>query len=152
MHHGGVTWLEVRSPGFWLLCLSVLFMIAGCASMTPEDSETWRASQSKKLMERAEARWKALIAGDYEKAYQYQSPGYRAVASLQQFKASFGRVVDWRMARVENIQYDDPSSVQVFVALEYAAGLKGKEEYRSVRVLPERWLYSEGNWWYVSTR
>lgn len=143
---------EIRPMAIWLACLSLMFMLAACASMAPEDSEVWRVSQSKKLTERAEARWKALIAGDYERAYQYQSPAYRAVASLQQFKAGFGAAVNWRMASVRNIEYDDPTSVQVFVALEYAAGLRGSGEYQSVRMLPERWLYSDGNWWYVSTK
>jgi hypothetical protein len=134
--------------------LMVLFasMFTGCASLTPEDSEAWRDSQQRALVERAELRWKALISGDFEKAYQYQSPAYRAVVSMQQFKASFGGSVAWLAARAGKVEYDEPSAANVTIGVEYSAGIFGGGNYKSTRELMERWLYVDGTWWYVSVK
>lgn len=140
-----------KQLAFWFAGLWLAAWLTGCAAPVPEDSESWRSSQRERLIERAEARWQALIANDFEKAYRFQSPGYRAVASVQQFRGSFGSAVAWRAAKAKNVEYDELTSARVFVALEYASSVGGKE-YLSVKMLPEQWLFGDGDWWYVSTR
>ena len=96
------------------LAYAMLSALPGCATLEPEESEKWRESQRPVLKARAEARWDALIKGDIEKAYIYTTPEYRAVVNLQQYKGKYGRVLDWRGARVVDISYDVPTVADCF--------------------------------------
>jgi len=129
-----------------------LLLLAACATMKPEDSDTWRNAQRPVIKQRAEARWVGLIKGDIEKAYSYTSPDYRAVVTLQQFKGKYGRVVDWRVAHANDISYDSPTVASVSVEVTYRVdlpGVRGKE-IETNRVLTEKWLFKNGEWWYTN--
>lgn len=149
-----VAWLTAKDIGrTWFRCIwsmLALSVMAGCASLSPADTDEWRDSQTIRLMERANGRWAALIAGDFPKAYEYQSPGYRAVASLQHFRGGFKGNVDWRMAQANRVQYDSPVSASVSVSVTYDASVLRGGNFRSVRDVHEKWVYSDDNWWYVS--
>lgn len=129
---------------------------AGCASLSgaPADvtqaSPAWLEAQKAVISERAEARWKALIAGDFESAYAYETPARRSVFSLQQYKGSFGNSVVWQLARVKAVEYDPANVARVVLEVEYQAPVKGAEHARGVRQMTEKWLYSDGGWWYIS--
>jgi len=135
----------------WLLPLAVLALLSACASLTPQDTDAWRDSQRAKLKARAEARWKALIAGDYATAYEYLSPDHRVVVSLQQFREKFGGAITWRMAIAKDIKYDSPTVATVMVAVTYRySGPRGGGDIEMGRLVAEKWLYSGGDWWYIS--
>ena len=135
----------------WLLPLMILALLSACASLTPQDTDAWRDSQRAKLKERAEARWKALITGDYAAAYEYLSPDHRVVVSLQQFRGKFGGTIAWRMAIAKDIKYDSPTVATVMVAVTYRySGPLGGGEIETGRLMAEKWLYSGGEWWYIS--
>lgn len=125
------------------------FGLAGCAS-TPDDA-AWKASQSQNLKMRAEARWEALIKGDLQQVYAFMSPEYRNVVSLQQFKSRYGRTVEWRLARVDDIRYDSPTVVSVMMGVTYRTYLPGArgEPFDNRRTLTEKWLLKDGEWWYI---
>jgi hypothetical protein len=127
-------------------------LMSGCAGMTPDGSDAWQTRQRTILAERAEARWKAQMAGDFEKAYRYLSPARRLVVSLQQFKSGFGDAVDWRVARAVDIQYHGPTvaSISMEVTYRFVMPRSGGNEIESKRILVEKWLYSDGEWWYIS--
>lgn len=144
------TWRD--RAAVWLAMSCAMFFIAACATMAPSDSEEWRGAQRKVLTERATERWNALIKNDHEKAYGFQSPSYRAVSSLQQFRGGFGNAVTWQGAEVVGVEYDSPVSATVSVAVSYGAGVKGGGNYASVRSILEKWVYSDGAWWYVAIR
>lgn len=126
-------------------------LIPGCATLEPEDSEKWRTSQRPILKERAEGRWGALMKGDYEKVYSFTSPEYRAVVDLQQYRAKYGRVVDWRMARVADISYDGPTVATVSVEVTYRTSVPGLagESIETKSLIPEKWIYRNREWWYT---
>lgn len=128
--------------------------LSGCAGLrAPDDvaraSPEWLETQKPRIAERAEARWKALIAGDLDAAYQFSSPEYRSVFSLQQFRAKFGTAVVWNLARVKSVKYDDSNVAQVVVQVEYQAPV-GLQSVKGVREMTENWLYSTGSEWYIS--
>lgn len=125
------------------------FGLAGCAS-TPDDV-AWKESQSRNLKMRAEARWDAVIKGDLEKAYTFMSPDYRNVVSLQQFRSRLGRTVEWRMARADDIRYDSPTVASVMMGVTYRTSLPGAQgkQFENSRTLTEKWLYKDGEWWYI---
>lgn len=134
-----------------LACVIAL-SLTGCATLQPEDSEQWRASQRPVLKTQAEARWDALIKGDIEKAYLFTTPDYRAVVSLQQYKGKYGRVVDWRMANVVNVSYDDLTVATVSVEVSYRVSLPGTggELIETQKAISEKWIYKDRKWWYTS--
>jgi hypothetical protein len=101
------------------------------------------------LKERVLARWQALIKGDFDAAYQFETPAYRAVYTPDQFRYQFGNQTLWRMANVMNIHYDDPivARVQVEVAYRYAEPEKGRGVQSMTHQVSETWLRKEGQWW-----
>lgn len=133
------------------LCVALLFF-SGCATLQPDDSEKWHSAQRVVLKERAEARWNALIKGDIEKAYEFTTPEFRAVVSPQQYRGKYGRVLDWRMARVVDVSYDDPAVATVSVEVTYRVSLPGSggQTIESPRVLSEKWIYKNREWWYTA--
>ena len=134
------------------LAFATLTALSGCATLQPEDSEKWRESQRPVLIERAEARWNALIKGDIEKAYTFTTPDYRAVVSAQQYRGKYGRVADWRMARVVNVSYDVPTVAAVSVEVTYRVGIPGAggELIETQKSISEKWIYKDREWWYIA--
>lgn len=131
--------------------LAVMMTGFGCASVAPEDTDAWRASQRPALTERAGARWAALIKGDLASAYGYLTPAYRDVVSLQQYMGRVGNVVDWRLARVRDVRYDSPTVASVTMEVTYKYALPGAGDVlESVRLLDEKWQYKQRDWWYIS--
>lgn len=134
--------------------LASALMMSGCSTVgAPTDitqaSPEWLEAQKPQIAERAEARWKALIKGDFDTAYMYLTPEYRSVFSAQQFRSRFGGAVAWKLARVASVEYDRSNVAQVVVEVEYSASA-GMHEVRGVRQMKERWVYTVGSGWYKS--
>jgi hypothetical protein len=134
------------------LACGVLLFLAGCATQLSVGSEQWQESQRPVLKERAEARWDALIKGEFEKAYAFTSPEYRSVVSEQQYKGKYGRVINWRMARVANVSYDDSTVATVSVEVTYRVDVPGTggEAIETVKAISEKWIYKDREWWFTS--
>lgn len=146
-----IRWSSARqSAGFVVVLVSAL-LVSACATV-PADNEDWRGSQRPVIKQKAESRWTAMIEGDVKTAYEYLSPDYRSVVSLQQYKKKFGAAVAWRLARVDDIRYDSPTVATVLVKLTYETDLPGArgELIQSTREMQEKWLYKDGGWWYTS--
>ena len=134
------------------LACGVSLFLSGCATPLPVGSEQWQESQRPVLKERAEARWDALIKEDVEKAYAYTSPEYRSVVSLQQYKGKYGRVIDWRMARVANVSYNESTVATVSVEVTYRVDVPGTggKSIETQKAISEKWIYKNREWWYTS--
>jgi hypothetical protein len=128
----------------------LLVLVSACATLKPENTDKWRDSQSKVVSERASARWATLMKGDLETAYSYTSPDYRAVVTLQQYKGRIGSIVEWKLARVKDVSYDEPTVASVKMEVTYRYRMRSAGEVESVQILDEKWLYKDGNWWYTS--
>lgn len=105
------------------------------------------------LRQRVESRWQALAAGDFEAAYQFGTPGYRAVYTPLQFKYQFGSQIAWRVATVKDIRYDDDDAnvARVVVSVAYRYDEPEKKDYRALdgtATLNEVWLRKDEQWWY----
>lgn len=133
--------------------VAAALLMSGCAALrAPDDiskaTPDWLEAQKPLIAERAEARWKALIAGDFDTAYRFFSPEYRAVFSLQQFRAKFGTAVVWNFARAKSVKYDDSNVAHVLIQVEYEAPV-GLQSVKGVREMAEKWLYSTESEWYI---
>lgn len=154
-YQGGLSQLmanKLFSSGTVLPLFFTFLSMAGCATQQPSDSESWRNSQTPVLKQRSEARWAALMKNDIDAVYVFQSPAYRAVVDLQQFKGKFGRVMEWRLASAENVRYDEPAVATVLVKVKYQIDLPGQrgERVETEKVILEKWVYSDRGWWYTT--
>lgn len=109
---------------------------AGCAAVGGESPEVV-------VKERAQARWDAVVKGDFQAAYGYLSPGSRAVLSEESYAGSLKKGF-WKSAHVENVTCRSAEACDVGATIEY--------EYTGHPIktpLRESWIRDGGQWWYV---
>ena len=120
--------------------LAAVALLAGCASMergTPEEI----------VQARATARWQALMAGDFKKAYEYLAPSYRAVSSFERYKESFQSGSAWAKVDVARVQCESAEKCTAAIKIEGKA--LGVMSYRGniITGADETWLLESGKWW-----
>ena len=122
------------------LCLPLL---AACAS-TP-------AARDKLIEQRAQARWDALLARDYETAYSYLSPGYRSTTSVTDFEIGVrARRVQYISAEYRSHSCEEAvCTVQIMVGYRVVRPVVGLPEWKSTSLVEERWINSDGGWWFL---
>ena len=103
--------------------------------------------------QRALARWELLIAGKTADAYNYLSPGYRELKSQEVYAADMlNRPVKWTKAELvgsecpKGAEYCD---VTVNIYYELQSTLPGVGELKSYSPVSERWISSQGSWYFV---
>ena len=115
--------------------------LSACATKptTPEDQ----------VRERAQARWNALVASDFAKAYTYAPPSFRAVSGPQEYRSRFGPAAAWKSAWVHDVSCEpERCTVSVRVTLnvrvpQFATKLPSIETYTQ-----ETWVREDGQWWH----
>ncbi len=93
---------------------------------------------------RAEARWKALIARDFETAYNFATPAYRSAIDLAGFKARQGSAVSWNSAQVVKVSCQE-SLCEATIKVGFKAVQRGYPDMDTE--FPERWVLEENRWW-----
>lgn len=132
--------MVVKAPLRWLSMLMLALVVSGCASLKLPTAEN-------RLAERAEQRWHALIAGDFDQAYEYETPGYRAVYSKKAFQNRFGRHVRWVNASTHSVKiHGDIAEVRVMIG--YRSLTTDGQPIDGVQPIQERWQLVDGKWWY----
>ena len=125
---------------------------AAPAASAPADSavtETVDAHQMA-LKQRVMARWDALIRRDFEAAYAFTSPSYRALFPLSVFKSKFGNKVAWRRVEVINLEFKDADAATVGVDLYLGYHPPQSEKTLEMKTyIQEPWVRVDGQWWYV---
>lgn len=116
---------------------------AGSQSVDSAKSVESAVSDREIVASRASARWEALLKGELAKAYEYLSPGTRAVMPLNVYTAKI-RPGLWKKAKVESVTCE-LEQCAVTMMVEYS--------YRSIESIEARmnevWLLEDGKWWYV---
>jgi hypothetical protein len=99
--------------------------------------------KQKVVKERATARWQALINSDPDKAYEFLSPGSKAVASLAEYKGRT-RSTGFKTADVTSAVCEgDACKVRLTVVLEHKL-------MKSIPIeIEETWTLEKGQYWYV---
>ena len=102
------------------------------------------------IAERAQARWDALLAGDFATAYTYLAPGYRSAKSAADFEIS----IKTRRVRYDSAEYrehlceDRVCTVKIWVAYTVPRPAQGVPEWKSRSMVEERWIEVGGEWWF----
>jgi hypothetical protein len=133
----------------------VLFSVAAAAlsltACTPSEPPEPERTDSDTVTERAQARWNALIAGEYETGYAFYTPGYREQTSVVDFTIDMrGRPVQWVAAEVISADCDG-DRCEVETELEYRvpsapAQMSGMGNRRPIE---ETWIRIDDSWWFV---
>ena len=120
--------------------------LAGCASKLPDSrSEASGSPQTPEqiVVSRAQERWDALRAGQYEKAFSYITPSMRATLPLEVFR---GRLAgsSWLDVKVTKAVCE-PEVCDVSVKIDYYV----LPNLRDSQTVNEKWILDGGNWWFV---
>ena len=107
----------------------------GCATV--------QSSPEAALKERAQARWDALLKGDFNTAYGFMSPGSRSIITTSEYAASL-KAGFWKSAVVETVECGSAQSCEVAATIEYEhLGRRTKTPLR------ETWIREGRDWWYL---
>ena len=134
-------------PLHWLarvLPAVAMLALAACASVPKTDP----------VVERAQARWDALIAGNLEMAYTFYSPGYRSGTSLIDFGVDMRtRKVQWTSATYRSHTCDgDRCKVLFDVGFRVPRPVPGLNVYDGKDTVEDTWIRSNGQWWYLPNK
>lgn len=140
--------LSWKFRGFRSWAPRALFIALGALTLTACATTGPRSEQ---LVARAEARWEAIIAGDYDAAYPLYSPGYRATNTRADFE------IDMRLRRVgyvsasyrEHSCEGDTCTVVFDVEYKVVRPAPGVDEWIGKSVIRETWIRSADQWWFV---
>jgi hypothetical protein len=118
---------------------------AGTIAVNPSDS----------LEARSEKRWQHIIAGEFEKAYTYLSPGYRQTRALDQYVENLAnRPVRWTEADYEDqsCSSEDVCTVKVMIKFNMDMPVTNVGRVESLDYLEEKWLRVDGVWYFLPTQ
>lgn len=116
--------------------------LAACATV-PQPQEA--------LVERAQARWDAIIARDYDAAYALYSPGYRSATSRTDFEIELrSRRIAWTSASYSEHSCDGQVCTVTF-DIKYTAPrpVPGMSKWDGRSSVEDTWVEASGQWWYV---
>lgn len=120
--------------------LGLIALLSACASMSPRTPED-------AVRERAQSRWNALLAGNWVEAYQYLSPGSRAVMPFERYRSTFGAVVSWKSAQVHAVSCPQPDRCTASIKVTYVPTLRRGSLSTIETSVEESWLLDAGQWW-----
>lgn len=133
-------WTRALRHGVIALLLAAL--AAACATTPPAETV---------VRQRAQARWDAVLAGDYDTAYGFYSPGYRSSHSRVDFEVLLRtRRVRWSSAEVRESSCEaDVCTVTARVGYQVAGAVPGVPLWKSKTDEKESWVRTNGQWWFL---
>ena len=111
------------------------------------------ASAEAIVEQRAVKRWELLIAGKTGEAYDYLSPGFRALKPREQYVSDLqNRPVRWKGVRFSSLECPPPGEfcdVTLDIDYETTSPLQGVGVIPSTGPVTERWIVLDGVWYLV---
>jgi len=120
--------------------VSASLVLGACSSLglqTPQGQATQRAN----------ARWQALVASQFDLAYSYNTPGFRALVTPETYRGRIGSAVKWVSAEVSKVNCPQADKCDVQIKLNYKPILGGRAGDTYATYLDESWLLEDGQWW-----
>ena len=125
--------------------LATLAALAGCAGM---GSSQPPQAQVRQL---ATERWQALLKSDFEKAYGYAAPSYRALKTLDHYRiarpTSTTRWISAEIVQVECLE----AICTARVKLVFKPLAPGFTSTTLDTGFDEKWVFEGGKWWMLET-
>ncbi len=120
------------------LCLAGS-MLSACTALSPRTPEEI-------VHERAQARWEALIAGEWEKAYSFSAPSYRALVDFKRYRGRIGGAVSWTGVEVVKVACEAEACTAT-IRIDYKMAPISRDGVSSTHV-DETWILEDGAWWW----
>jgi len=136
--------VQVTDPHRWVRTAAVGIFVAvaaGCASIGAGSRPAEQV-----VLERAQARWNALVERDWNAAYPYLTPAYRAVVPLKRYGNQFTGPVQWESAKAQSAACEEKRCT-VKVEITFRALLPGHMDRVSSTYLDETWVLEDGEWY-----
>lgn len=137
-----------------LVSLFATVLLAGCAGMGGMSATQEPSSESHRrlLAERVAALWKHMENKNWEKAYDYYDPFFRAVVTRQDFARSRLDAIFYYNSSVGEISIRGHiAEVKIPIEIELkdlmVAPGRVKSGPRQPRTLETRWLWIDDNWY-----
>jgi hypothetical protein len=113
--------------------------VVGCASLQPAPEETVR-----KL---ATQRWQALLAGKFDQAYEFATPAFKKLRTVDFYRTNRSAVpVKWVSAEVLRVDCE-PQRCSVKIKLITRPIMPGFNKLNLETGLDEVWILEDGQWW-----
>ena len=137
------TWRRLGKPGLLLAFMFTGIFLTACATSPGSEGDT--------IDKRAQDRWDALLAGDYETAYSFYSPGFRSTTPMIDLAIRIrSQRVKWVSAEYKDHSCDESvCTVNVLVGFKVAKPVRGMKEWENSTLVHEQWIKTEGQWWYL---
>ena len=140
---GVAKWRQPRPAG---LAFVALFALTSCAVSPVGDGSGPQGSTEARnaaVAKRVNARWDALIKGDFDAAYALLSPASREATTLEQFKRKT-RSGAFREARIDKIECGaELCTVKIWLTYDHQL-MKGVQT-----PIEETWVFDKGQAWLV---
>ena len=103
------------------------------------------------VVKRAQERWEAVLVNDYETAYEYYSPGFRSSQTRGDYELSMRlRKIHFREAKYQEQEcQEDVCTLKFNVKYRIASPVPGLQAWESNTTLDEKWVRTQGQWWYL---
>ena len=125
------------------------FCTALCAALTLSACASLGGGNPQELVrQRATERWQALVAGEFSRAYNYNTPGFRAIITPDGYRNRFGNAVTWLGAEVINVNCSDADKCTAQLRIDYKPALNRQRRFKVSTHVDETWLFEDGQWWY----
>lgn len=126
-----------------VLLLPMLLLVA-CAT-------TGGGGSGGPVVKRAQERWDAVLARDYETAYEFYSPGFRSSQSRGDYELNMRlRKIQFVDAEYQDQECQDEACTLKFkIKYHIASPVPGLETWESNTTLDETWVRTQGEWWYL---
>ena len=136
-------WRRLAKSGLLLAFMFTGIFLTACATSPGSDGDT--------IDKRAQDRWDALLAGDYETAYSFYSPGFRSTTPMIDLAIRIrSQRVKWVSAEYKDHSCDESvCTVNVLVGFKVAKPVRGMKEWENSTLVHEQWIKTEGQWWYL---
>lgn len=124
-----------------LAAVAGALLASGCASLgSPSESA------EEAVLQRAQARWDALVDREWAAAYKFMTPAYRAIVPQRRYGNQFQGPVQWESAKAESAKCDEKRCV-VQVRIDFRALLPKHADKVTTTWAEEVWVLEDGQWY-----
>jgi hypothetical protein len=123
--------------------LVVTVLLGACATTASRHDDV--------LVQRAQARWDAILAGDFDAAYALYSPGYRSATSRTDFELELrSHRIQWTGATYRDHTCEGKVCTVTFnIEFEAPRPVPGVRKWDGKSTIEDTWIETDGTWWYV---
>lgn len=121
--------------------LTAGLLLGGCAALQPKTPE-------ETVAQRAEERWKLMMADKFEQSYEYTAPSYRALKEYKAYRLGYGPASAWMGAKVVKVTCASEENCNAVLEVTVKNLTPIRSTANLATALDETWV-REGGRWYV---